>query len=861
MVLISAPAGFGKTALAADFLRRERPPVSDSPHSQNIAWLMLEDADNDSHRFWTYLITALQGIQPGLGQQTLALLAAPQPIPPDILLAALVNEMAGVQPQPEPVLVLDELQWIRNEVLHAGILFLLDHWPPGWRVLLLTRIDPPVPLARLRAAGRLTDIRAEDLRFSGEETALYLRECAGLTLAGDDVCTLDARIEGWIAGLQMAASSLRNSADPAAFVRAFAASPRYVLDYLLEEVLQREPADVQSFLLETSVLERLNAPLCDAVTQRTDSRIVLDRLTAADLFLTPLDAAHEWYRYHSLFAELLSRQVRKRPPEAVAALHRRAGEWLAAGGDLGGAIRHALAADDFPRAADWIEQAAPDCLDRSETETLLGWLASLPEDILQERPWLCVHQAWLLLLTGQGEKIEARLVGAERALLAADSGEPDAARLRGYIAMIRGQMAIIRGDYPATIRLANEALANLGPSDQNALSSAVTILGGAYSSMGDFQSGIAILQKARPVSRGGNPFNAIMASSALARMSAICGRLHEAEQIYRDAIRESESAGGPIAAMALGNLYVGLADVLRERDQLDPAGDFAQKGLSLCKRLGQAEFLLLGFGVVAMVQRAQGDLAASLRTLEEARSVASELSAWSIGGILAQLARLHLAMGNLPAASVWAAGSGLTVESEPSFANEYGLLTLVRLLISQDRNPEAGLLLDRMQPSAESGGRRGTLLEIRILRSLSRMRAGEEQEAVSLLRSALELAASEGYVRIFLDEGAPMQLLLHRAASDTRTPGGEYARWLISPREAALEAGARGLVTPGVEPLSEREMEVLNLLAVGLSNAQMAERLVISLNTVKAHLKTIYAKLEAHNRTQAIANARIRRIL
>ncbi|HNT24002.1 MAG TPA: LuxR C-terminal-related transcriptional regulator [Anaerolineales bacterium] len=826
IILVTAPAGFGKTSLIANWVRRL--------HAGQTAWLSLDDSDNDPVRFWSYLIAALQTLHPGLGSEAISLFMSTRSLPAEAALTALVNDLNTQAPI---LLVLDDLHLISSAEVQRGLAFLVEHQPEAFKLIIATRSDPQLPLARLRARQQCTEIRLAELRFSDEETASFLRQRLGPDLPAKQIAALAGRTEGWIAGLQMAALSLQSASDPAAFIRDFTGSNRYVLDYLLEEVLRREKDETQNFLLQTSCLRRLCAPLCDTLTGRSDGQAMLERLEAENLFLIPLDAERRWYRYHPLFADLLARQMQDAQPDLLPGLHQRAAGWYAQNGDDAAAVEHALAGQAFEQAATLVEHACFTLLARSEIATLVSWMRSLPDGTIRTHPWLCVLDAWLLILTGQAGTIEARLQSAE----ALFSGLPvaEATRLQGYAAAIRAQICFIQGAAPLAVQHARVALERLASTDYVISATTATILGAAYSYGGDLTSAVAAFEKAKAISlANGNQFNAIIASSALAQITAARGRLHDAHQIYCDGMHLM----GNVHLLAPGYAYVGLADILREWNDLPAALENAQKGVEICELLGQADILMTGYTILARVQRGQGHYSTAQATLEKARRVASEISAWSLDTVLLQQARLALAVGDVLSAKRWAQESSYQPDEPLAFHREAGLLTLARVLTAQGEFDQAEVLLERLQRAAADSGRYAGEIESCLLRAINFNAQGQASRARTVLERALSLSEPEGFTRIYLDEGEAAVALIRGLA-----PSSALAGRIASPVPAS--------VTALIEPLSNRELDVLRLLAAGLSNPEIAERLYISLNTVKAHVKSIFAKLGVHNRSQALLRA------
>jgi LuxR family maltose regulon positive regulatory protein len=554
---------------------------------------------------------------------------------------------------------------------------------------------------------------------------------------------------------------------------------------------------------------------------------------------------------------LLRKQLLKSQPEILPALHRRASEWYEQNQFPGEAVDHALAAQDVERAARLVEQAAPDVLDRGEVSTFVSWLGALPDEAIRSRPWLCVYHAWMLIVGGQEEAIESRLTDAEEALEAHALPDEEADRIRGYVSGIRAHVAFIRGTVSTTIECAYDALEKLSEADHSMRATTATILGAAQGFIGDFAAAAQSFEEARATAQAsGNHFGVMLASSALAQLEVAQGHLGRAERIYRDALRLVEKPTRRWRSPGVGYVYVGLAEILREWNKLEEAARYAEEGVALCKILGQAEILMPSYVALARVQRARGDVNGAIATLQEARQVASEMSTWSVDTVALHQARLRLAQGDLTAALRWMHESGLSTDDALSFHQEAGHLTLVRVLIARGELDRASGLLMRLLEAAESSGRWGSVIEMLMLQALILHERAETDQALLALERALSLAESEGYVRTFVDEGAPMAALLQEAAA--RGMASEYVGQLLDVlgRESTGKTSPRAHTTALIEPLSERELEVLRLIAVGLSNPEIAEQLYVSTNTIKAHAKSIYRKLDVHNRTQAVNRAR-----
>jgi LuxR family maltose regulon positive regulatory protein len=867
LLLVCAPAGFGKTSLLADWARRGGRPV---------AWLSLDQGDNDPARFWRHVVAALARARPGIAEQVAPLLGPPAPASFEGLVTALINQLAA---QPDQVLlVLEDYHLVEAPPVHASLGFLLEHRPPGLHLVLTSRADPPLGLARLRARGQLAELRDADLRFTAEEAAALLREAVGPDLPEAAVAVLMARTEGWVAGLQLAGLSLRGQADVAGFVASFSGSHRYVLDYLAEEVLEREPDEVRSFLLETSVLERMSGPLCDAVTGRTDGQAMLERVERANLFLVPLDAVRSWWRYHQLFADLLRARLLQERPERVPQLHRAAAAWSEAHGLADDAVHHALGAGDATWAARLVERHADGLLVRSEGATVQRWLAALPIKLVGSRPRLLLAQARLALLSGRVEAVQRRLDDAERALQATadEPYEPSVDRATSLLANVpaaiavqRAALAELRGDAEQTSVFARRTLAELGEGEWMLNSAARW-----YLAIADWLGGrLAEAERASAASvagwrAAGERYLAVRTCYQLGQVQRAQGRLDAALGTYQQALEVAAPPGQP-ALPSAGMAQVGMAEVAYQRGELDTALEHLTEGIARCRQLAYTQPLATGLATLAWIRQAQGDSAGALEAIGEAEQVAPGLGvATLLNPAPALRARLLLARGEVAAAARWTQACGLRAGDEPSYPHEPEYLVLARVLLAQDRPDQALGLLERLHASAAAQGRLGSLIEIQALRALALAASGEEAGALAVLAEALTLACPQGYVRVFVDEGAPMGALLGRLVTAQRTqqtgaadvPSDCLARLLraFDATHAAPHAGrGAAAAVPGlVDPLTDRELEVLGLLAAGRSNQRIAEELVVSLDTVKKHVSHVMDKLGVANRTEAVARAR-----
>jgi LuxR family maltose regulon positive regulatory protein len=826
IVLLAAPAGSGKTTLLAEWIaaRRER---------LTVAWLSLDVADNDPAAFWSGVGAALQ---PHLRDPQPA--AAPWPLGAD-----LVAHLRGlVDPT---ILVLDDYQVIEAPAIHAEVAFLVEHLPDALRVVVSTRTDPPLPLARLRARGQLVEVRAADLCFGAEEAARFLAAISGRDLTPDQVAALEARTEGWIAGLQLAGLSLRGRPDAAAFIRDFAGSHRFVLDYLVQEVLAGQPPPVQAFLERTSVLRRLSGPLCRAVADEPDSQALLEQLERANLFVVPLDDERRWYRYHHLFADVLRHRQRQRAPELVPELHRRASAWYAAGGLTEEAIEHALAAEDWASAARLVAPLIGQLVAEGKQATLLRWLGALPD--AERRPFVAWYALALLLL--------ARLDALERFL---DRTEPTVeaegdAHTLGELLALRAHLASVRHDNDQAIACAERALACLPLAATRDRAIATLALTRGRVQAGELAAAEDALAETRALAEASqNHLAGWMAVYWQGALAELRGRLQAAATAYASALA---LVGGELpddrVVTARADALLGLASVHAERDELDAAERALASAIALLERKGLADALVREYLLRARLLRVRGQFGPALTTLDKAHDAACRINSPAlIRRAQAQRARVLLAQGELAAASRLAEQAAGDATDLERFDHYVEAVILARVRLALGRTGEALATVRRLLPVAEQGGRLGNVIELLVLQAVAHRRLGDHSRARAMLARALRLAEPEGYVRTFVDEGPEVVALLRDARARGVLP--RYVDQLLAACEPA--PAGRGVVQ-GVEPPSAREREVLALLARGLSNREIAERLVVTEGTVKAHVHHLSGKLGARNRTQILTRA------
>jgi len=864
LVLVCTPAGFGKTTLLADWAQKSQWPV---------AWLSLDPDDNDPVRFWRYVAASLERGNAGAGGEVLSLLAPPNVASSHEVVTALLSELEA-RPD-ELVLVFDDYHLIESAPIHESLSFFLTHLPPKLHLVIASRNDPPLPLARLRARDRLAELRAADLRFTPEESRSFLQEVWGLRLSPGIAAALEARTEGWAVGLQLAALSLQGRSDPDAFVEGFTGTHRYVLDYLSEEVLVRQPERVRTFLLRTSILERLSGPVCDAVTGDTDGQDVLEELERANLFLIPLDEERHWYRFHHLFGDLLRARLQEAEADRVANLHRRAAAWCEDHGLVDDAIRHALASGDPMRAARLVEQHVNERLRTGEGMVLERWLSLLPDDVVRSRPALCLAQALMSLHVGSPASVERLVDHAEQAFdrerepqeLEVPTAGGMVAEIPAAIAILRAELAGWRGDPDGLTRYATSALAQMAEEEFGPRFYArwlVTFADWIRGRSEDAERGLAaMLGEGRSAP---DPYAVISSCFPLGRAQQAGGKLGAALRTYREGLRFATEVG-PLLSFNAGEAHVGIAQVLYERNQLDDALRHVTVGIELCRDMVEWSLPAVGLIALGWIHQAMGEGDAALDAMNEACHWHPTTDVASMHNPApSERMRLLLAQGRIDEAVRWTEERGLTEEDEVSYPRERDYLVLARVLLAQSEPGRALGLLERLDALADSQGRKGSLIQVRVLRSLALQSTGDHSSALTILAEALALARPEGYIRVFADEGPPMAALLRsfiRARQRGRLEAGsgaarEHLNRVVrafGPVAGGAEKRAPG-ATALIEPLTTRELEVLSFIAVGRQNREIADELVVTLETVKKHVSHIFDKLGATNRTEAVTRAR-----
>jgi LuxR family maltose regulon positive regulatory protein len=891
LTLVVAPPGSGKTTLISAWLKQiadcrlqiaDKATAPVANRQSPIAWLSLDDADNDPTRFWSYGLAAVERLFPGASDHALSMLRSPQPPPLEVIVGALLNELAEHSPDsPSPaVLVLDDYHVIHNQAIHESLAFLLEQMPPGLHIAITSREEPPLPLARLRVRGQLNELRATDLRFTAEESAAFLNGVMGLGLSARDVEALEERTEGWIAALHLAALSLRGRGNVQELIATFTGSHRFLVDYLAEEVLRRQPPEVQTFLLHTALLNRLNGPLCDALVQADDgsgsrpSATLLAELERANLFLVPLDDERNWYRYHHLFGEFLRERLRQRDQALLNRLHQRAATWFESQGLVAEAIGHALAGHAPEHAARLIEAVARPMLLRSEVATVLGWLRALPPATVQTQAELALIWAWALTVAGQVDEVEGHLREAEAALLATP-----APQLQGEIVAVRATVAGLRRDIPVAIVLARQALEQLPAENVQIRSVVALMLGTSTYLSGDMAAAaVAFHETVRASQASDNIIIYMFAQRQLGELQMRQGRLQQAARTFQQALdfaaarypqREGRSRPIPVA----GTAYVGMGLLFYEWNRLDEAARYLGDGIELGQQGENVEILLMGPIGLAHTQLALGQVPQAETTMTRAVELARKTGVPRlIDWLHAEQARLWLMQNRVAEAAAWAQspnnqGFNYSFADEPDYLREIDYMVLAQVALAQGRAADALPLLEKLARSAEAQGRQGSVIEVLALQALALHGAGHGSEALATLERSLSLAEPEGYLRTLVDMGPAMADLL-RLARPREARLRQYVARLLAAmpgqeethQPQVAEVPRRNAATPApeplLEPLSEREIEVLQLVAAGLSNQEIADKLIVGLSTVKKHINNAYAKMDVKSRTQAIVRMR-----
>jgi LuxR family maltose regulon positive regulatory protein len=874
LVLLSAPAGFGKSTLLSEWAAQTK---------LSVAWLSLDEGDNDITRFITYLIASLRSVFPDIGIAALDLQRSPQPPPVETVLILLINELVGQDVR--TALVLDDYHLIGSDQVHSAVHFLIENLPEKVCLILASRAEPPLSVARLRGRVHLTELSELNMRFTLEEARAYLQDVMHLDLSLEDIEELEKRTEGWIVGLQMAALSMQGRENPSSLIQSISGTHRFILDYLVEEVLLQQPPDVQEFMLKTSPLEQISAPLCadvlgEAFFRRdhqeaegqssfSTSQAYLEHLERANLFIIPLDADRRWYRYHGLFSDLLQSRLEQAYSDFLPDLHRRASAWYEQNGMLREAVRHLMMAADYERAARLVAKNALSLVYEGNLATLAGWLDALPPAVKEAHPWLSIAHAWALTFAGQLATVPMLIRDAEDNL-ARVTDPIELKRLTGIIDALRAYLLALRGSMDLAAEFAGEALKLLPREDLILRGFSATLSATVLRWKGDLDAAADAYEQAIAINEEAGEGNLLLESLCdLAALQAVQGSLRLSMDTCQDAlaIAEKHLDATGTRLPAHGYACIRKSDVLREWNDLEEARRYARLGLELSREWGQADLLVRVYIHSARVLQACGDDLESRQALQEAKRVARDLSPWYINRVEAWEADLALECGLSESALKWAEDQGDPLDEGVEFHNLDLLITLARVRIlsvqssiaarSEEQLKADEELLDRLQDMAVESGAGRYLIEILLLKALHWMNTGGRARAMDDLEEALRLAEPEGYARIFLRQGKGMRVLLQEAGGATEESSyvrrllaafGEGTVVLAEPRKAAFA----GLV----EPLSEREMDVLRLLPTHLTSPEIADELCIAVTTVRSHIKSIYGKLQVHSRGEAVEHAR-----
>jgi LuxR family maltose regulon positive regulatory protein len=867
LTLISAPAGFGKTTLLTEWLGHLSGDINSKSQTEKteFIWLSLDEADNDLARFLTYLSAALDQIEQIDASDAIDMLQSPQPPPAETVLTPIINQAAAIPNQ--VVFVLDDYHQIEAQPVHGAIAFLLANLPPQMHLVIATREDPLLPLSRWRVRRQITELRAADLRFTSAEAAEFLNQAMCLNLSSQDIATLERRTEGWIAGLQLAAISMQSLQDTARFIQSFSGSNRLVLDYLIEEVLNQQPQDLQDFLLQTAILKRLNGSLCQAVTGQENSQATLEKIDRLNLFIIPLDEQRHWYRYHHLFAELLLQRLNASHPDLLPELHARAATWYQDNRELSEAIRHALAGEDVKTAAYLTEIGALDALERSDFGFILKSVEHIPEQALLSSPWLFVYHCWALFLTGHIDMGAPKLSDTDWLLDCCSDDLTQEQKMRGYIAGLKVQLYAWQRDLDNMLIHAQQVKAYL-PNDHWIRAYCSMMVGTGYWDVGDLAAANQVFKEAFDIGvRIGNKRVAVTGSIYQGHTQELMGQLQNAVQVYQDGFQFAQQDGREMSVACY--LHIDLARVLYELNDLAGADQHLSTGIQQSRLLGDDRIEKIGLNLLARLYLALVDFEKAVQSIQDAEQISQSPDiVYDMRGSEYPQVRLWLRQDKFDEIEAWLKQSEISGGSAADYKikltytmHARALIALARLSPNRDQYlDQAYARLAEYWNMAEPQGWVGKMIEILGLQALIFDLQGEYAKALDRLQHALTLAEPEGFLRVFVDEGPPMARLLYKALSKGIAP--EYVQRLLAafpdtePEPVSTTLKILTSEDEWVEPLSERELEVLQLIADGFTNQQIAARLYLSLNTIKAHTRNIYSKLGVNNRTQAGARAR-----
>jgi len=849
LTLISAPAGYGKTSLLSEWINQREIP---------FGWISLDQHDNDLKRFLAYIIASLQSIDIELGEPILNLYQSHQSDPPTTILIPLINQIAASDRR--FALVLDDYHLIQSQEIHEALIYLLDNLPQKMHLVISTRIDPPFRLSQLRARGELCEIRSQDLRFTIEEAVRFLNHSMKLGLSPSDVITLTGKTEGWIAGLQLAAISLQKHPDKHNFVTAFAGDDRYIADYLLDEALHHQAPHIQTFLLQTSILDRLCVPLCDAVTSKNDSQVILSEIERANLFLVPMDNQRNWYRYHHLFANLLNKRLQQTQPREIPDLQLKASIWYEKNGLLPDALNHALATNDVERIAQLTEEMAVDKMDYGELNVFLAWLDHLPEITFLQHPWLLVARTWVLFNTGKYEAVEVNLVEIEQILVKEGFSKDLVRRIQGHVAAIRCYLAELREDAASAMRQAEDSLALLPDKDIKLRSFVAIRWANCLAWYCDFDKAITAYEQVGEAGKlVGDGHLAITALSEMAAVQMVSGKLHQAVETITDIKNYAEMLAQKDGRRlpAMGGLYRHLSHIKHERNELSESGYYAREAVNICQQWGEKEALIFSLFSLVRSQVAQGEYEKANQTLSQVMQIASQISPFALEKFRIYSLYYKLRQGKIEEAEIWSRDLEFPIDVPFSADVLFAYANLSRVLIAKGRYSQALKIITALLKWVIDVGASFYTIRFNVMRAEILQNLNRPDDAMKAMEDALSLASPQGYVRSFLDEGEPAAQLLYLAAQKGIYP--EYCLKLLDEYSKQIPTMYYAPDATGglVEPLSDREIEVLINISQGLTNQAIAQQLVLSLHTVKSHARNIYSKLGVKNRTEAIARARL----
>jgi ATP/maltotriose-dependent transcriptional regulator MalT len=846
LALVTAPAGFGKTTLLADWLNNALP----QSYLGRLAWLSLDNADNNPLQFWTYFIAATQRVSPSLGRTLQPSLHAGAALPPiESILTALINEITL---DGQPLLMgIDDYHEITNPEIHRGIAFLIENLPPNLHLVILSREDMPFSVSRYRVSGKLTEIRAADLRFSQTECMSFFNDLLSLSLSSDNIQDLNTRTEGWVAGLQLAALSLKSTDDKSAFIQAFKGSHRFLTDYLVDEVLSRQTADIQQFLWRTAILDRFCAEVCDELIESGDSHQILRQLEQANLFIIPLDDERRWFRYHHLFAEFLRLRLYEHEKQKIDDLYQRAIQWFTQAGLLREALQYAFKVQDYDQAVHLMDTLAPEILEHDNHMLLIQWAAELPQALTAQQALLCAYLGWAYLLSGKLNQAQQWLDIAEANITQSDSAK--AQIIRGFVFAHRAYILFMQGDYTSTLEYAQQALALLPPENKAIRARTITCLGNAFNYAGELSEAKNSFQEAIQIAKEiGSLSMALFSYCSLGEVFRDEGRLSDAQNAYQQVLLFAEELTGQQEIPLTGFAIFELGVIARERNEFDEAVKLLEKGIKLCREWQQGEALAIGLIELAETNRLQGAFVESEAAIHDVRQVAAGISSWGANLVEGFAARLALSRGKIPQAVQWASQAGLDHQGcEMGYERFPECIPLIRLHIATGHPQKALTLTEVLISRDRAVGRMGRVLDLLAMRAAALIALDETDQAVQVLAEALQIAGSENIVRPFLDEGERLIPCLQKL------PSSVYRDRLINILKARLKATPPEFgQTSLVEPLNEREISILKLMAAGCTNNEIADELYLSVNTIRWYAGQIYSKLGVKNRSAAATQAR-----